>query len=143
LDWKKNCRGPFSPRPAQLDADPTHLRARVGLPAVTTSPSLTDGARLSDSSSPKYSPAPRCVSSPANSRRRAGHPSSACNTSLSTCRRESSCRLRCAVASHRRCPLLCCHPSMLQPRCPRQELDNEVSRRLPHATPSHPLTAGR
>jgi hypothetical protein len=39
------------------------------------------------------------------------------NVHLSTCRHESSCRLWCAVASHRRCPLLYCRPSLLQLGC--------------------------
>jgi hypothetical protein len=52
---------------------------------------------------------------------------------MSTCRREPLHRLRCAVVFHRRCPLLCCRPSLLQPGCPLQELDDEVSSRLPRA----------
>jgi hypothetical protein len=62
---------------------------------------------------------------------------------MSTCHRELSHRLWCALAFHRRCPLLCCRSSLLQPGCPRQELDDEVSSRLPHAAPSHPLVAGQ
>jgi hypothetical protein len=65
------------------------------------------------------------------------------NAHLSTCRHEPSSRLRCIVASQRRCPLLYCRPSLLQSGCLHQELDKEVSSRLPLAALSHPLTAGR
>jgi hypothetical protein len=65
------------------------------------------------------------------------------NIHFSTCRCESLRRLRCAMASHRHCPLLCCRPSLLQLGCPRRELDDEVSSRLPRAALFHPLAAGR
>jgi hypothetical protein len=55
------------------------------MPAITASPSLTDGACLSAPSFPKSSPAPRRVSSPANSHHRDGHTSSAHTASMSTC----------------------------------------------------------
>jgi hypothetical protein len=46
---------------------------------------------------------------------------------------EPSGQLRCTVTSHHCCLLLCCSLSLLQPRCPRQELNDEASRRLPLA----------
>jgi hypothetical protein len=47
------------------------------------------------------------------------------------------------MAFHRRCPLLCCRPSLLQPGCSCQELDDEVSSRLPHSALFHPLATGQ
>jgi hypothetical protein len=114
-------------------------------PAITSLPLLIDGSLLSSPSFPKSSPAPCRVSTSANSHRRAGHPSSACTTSMSTCPSAIvSHRVGCGALWH---PIAAAAtlllPSLLQPGCPPQELDDEVSSRLAHAALSHPLAAGR
>jgi hypothetical protein len=144
LNWK-NHHGPFSPRPAQLGAKPSpspcasrpvsHYRVVVankrGPPVSSVFPQILPCS------------AQRVLTSKFSSLSR---PPIEClhhlNVHLFTYHREPLRQLRCAVASHRRCPLHCCHPSLLQPGCLRQELDDEVLSRLPCATPSHPLAVG-
>jgi hypothetical protein len=121
----ENCRGPLSPQPAQLSADPgPSPRTRPVCQPVTTSPSLTDGVRLSAPSSLKFPLLHTRVSSPAKfpatgqppvttPRHKEAH--------VFACRLESSCNAT--------TPLLCCRPSLLQPRCRARS-----STMKPHAT---------
>jgi hypothetical protein len=134
--------------PALHRRRPIFAREPACQPIIALS-SLTDGVHLSGSSSPNPPcSAPACPRRP-NSYRRADHPSSGHTTSMSTCpptivsRRITS---SCHEASRRRCPLLCCLPSLLQPGCLCQELDDEASCACPagragtiESTPSRPL----
>jgi hypothetical protein len=77
--------------------------------------------------------APACHRRP-NSHHLDGHTSSAHATSMPTYPPAvvSHCTaLSCHVASHRCCPLFCYRPSLCQPGCLRQELDDEASHSLP------------
>jgi hypothetical protein len=88
--------------------------------------------------------APMCPRRP-NSHHRAGHPSSACTTSLSTCppavvshRIASSCR----EALRRHCPPVAALIVVALVGFQIQLLGDEVSSRLPRVAPSHPLAVG-
>jgi hypothetical protein len=85
------------------------------MPTITASPSLKDGAHLSAPSSTKFFPAPRRMTSLANSCRRAGHPSSARTTSMSTCPPTVvSCGIGCGAPWH---PITAARCSTAARRC--------------------------
>jgi hypothetical protein len=121
--------GPFSPRRPNtvLIPGPT---PRVSRPASCYRATVTDRWGLSVGAPNPPTPHPRVVVGripvvePAT--RRVLTPPQ-CPLVVVSHRIASSCR----VASRRCCPLLSCCPSLRQPGCPRQELDDEASHRLP------------
>jgi hypothetical protein len=119
---------------------PAHPHTQASLPAITASPSLTDGAYLSALSFPKSSPALSRVSSPTNSQRRAGHPSSARTTSMCTCPPASmSCRVGYGAQWH---PIAAARCSTAARRCSNRDARTRSSTMRSQAgclVPPHPI----